>query len=613
VLAERPLLALVAWLFTYAIHSTVLIGGAWLAACCLAKAACSSARLRDRLPGLRDRLWKVALVGGIVTATLQTGLGFEPWGALFALAPAQEQVERTPVAYATLPAFAPAHAVISPRPIALSPGDASHRLTTPASLPVFADPAKSATSAPTSTASAPVGIASAPTGTASAPGTSTWAIALLAAWGVGVAIGLARWLCQWNRLLRQLDDRQPIRSGMLFEVYQHLRLRSKTRSRTALFAAPGISAPITLGFGEHAICVPPRVATELQRDEVAALLAHELAHAERRDPLWVAIGRLVEAVFFFQPLNKRCSVWLQDEAEYLADDWAIVAIGERVPLASCLTEIAGWIVNEPRLTLVSGMAAPGTRLALRVRRMLDEDHDPEVSAATGRARSITVFAAGSVVCVVLCVPGVSAHASAALPDVYGVHNVHGLTQVRGMVDVQLESRTRELERALEPNIESDVANEAPCADAPEPSGPNGPNGLSGPSAPSTEPEPDAAASRALALEEGPEVTPGADDSANSSADASPSPAASVAASPDADADFDHVLRDIERELNLLRAALHEREPAPALGARIDELQSELEALRSKHSLLRALLQPRDGRALLPVYTTTLPSFFFTKD
>ncbi|MDP9348306.1 MAG: hypothetical protein M3P24_04075, partial [Gemmatimonadota bacterium] len=52
---------LLGWAFTYLIHSTLLLGGLWV--------------LVSRGTGswaVRDVLWKVAVVGGIVTATVQS-------------------------------------------------------------------------------------------------------------------------------------------------------------------------------------------------------------------------------------------------------------------------------------------------------------------------------------------------------------------------------------------------------------------------------------------------------------------------------------------------------------------------------------------------------------
>src|SRR3546814_486512 len=75
--------ALAAWLLTYALHSTILLGVAW-----------SIVRVRRVGPGATDVIWKVALVGGILTATAQGILSHQPSGsfALDGRAPAVAEV-----------------------------------------------------------------------------------------------------------------------------------------------------------------------------------------------------------------------------------------------------------------------------------------------------------------------------------------------------------------------------------------------------------------------------------------------------------------------------------------------------------------------------------------
>src|SRR5436305_7485701 len=55
--------SLLAWLLTYLIHSTVLLGVAWLVT-----------RRRRLEPGASDLLWKVALLASLVTGTIQARL-----------------------------------------------------------------------------------------------------------------------------------------------------------------------------------------------------------------------------------------------------------------------------------------------------------------------------------------------------------------------------------------------------------------------------------------------------------------------------------------------------------------------------------------------------------
>ena len=56
-----------AWLLTYAIHSTVLLALAWLAV-----------RARRWTPAATELLWKSAMLGGILTATVQLQLDVRP-------------------------------------------------------------------------------------------------------------------------------------------------------------------------------------------------------------------------------------------------------------------------------------------------------------------------------------------------------------------------------------------------------------------------------------------------------------------------------------------------------------------------------------------------------
>ena len=73
------------WLLTYLVHSTLLLLSAWLIT--------SWARTSDTV---RDILWKCALVGGLVTATIQMGVAREPLAGQLRLAP-RTGGERGPV------------------------------------------------------------------------------------------------------------------------------------------------------------------------------------------------------------------------------------------------------------------------------------------------------------------------------------------------------------------------------------------------------------------------------------------------------------------------------------------------------------------------------------
>ena len=74
-----------AWLLTYAIHSTVLLAFVWLLS-----------RTRRLSPGASELLWKSAMIGAIVTSSLQLSLDVRPAGTLMLERETQTASQRAP-------------------------------------------------------------------------------------------------------------------------------------------------------------------------------------------------------------------------------------------------------------------------------------------------------------------------------------------------------------------------------------------------------------------------------------------------------------------------------------------------------------------------------------
>jgi beta-lactamase regulating signal transducer with metallopeptidase domain len=371
----------VAWLLTYLLHSTILLGGAWLL---------SSARL-VRAPVVKDALWKVCLVGGLVTATVQTALPREGFGRRFWLpdASAQQAQMQMPTAALAAPAqtAAPAGAA-TPGPSAARPWS---RVSSGASV----------ARAPRTVAEgdAPV-TASAPTSEPQAPSPSPgWPLLLLGVWLLGAAAFLARLAFRRARFCRRLGERRELTGGPLVEALESLVAAAGIRRRIRLAVSPELSAPVAMGTSE--ICLPERVQTALGPAEQRAVLAHELGHLVRRDPTWLALGVVLENLLFVQPLNRLARRRAQEAAEYLCDDWAARQTGG-LTLARCLAEVATWLQGPRRPVPVSGMAENRSQLVERVRRLLD---GVEPRAARGLRLAVPV-AALALSTVAFAAPGV---------------------------------------------------------------------------------------------------------------------------------------------------------------------------------------------------------------
>ncbi|HVS11451.1 MAG TPA: M56 family metallopeptidase [Planctomycetota bacterium] len=409
--AEPFALALVAYLLTYALHSTLLISAAWLV----------SRRLGEARARLCERIWKVALVGGLASAALQLGCGFQPplgrWilrsepHAAAPAVPGPAPAERA--APAKLPKVTP---VVAP-PFGGAPlwVDASlaheQTLRVPGGARRSAR-AKSARGSPSAAVLAPEAMARAgheDSGLGEARPATRWPALAAALWIAGGIAGFLLFARGFLNLGRALRGRRELGEGPLFEALERLRERAAFRRPVRVWVVPQLSSPVSFAFPRPQICVPPRALDELSAAEQEAMLAHELAHLARGDSLWLAAGWLLERVLFFQPLNRVARRELEELFEILCDDWAVRQTGRELPLASCLARVATWIVGERRPLPVPQMAhgmsgaRSRSRLARRVERLLEERR----AEAERPCRWVAALSAALLAVLALAGPGVS--------------------------------------------------------------------------------------------------------------------------------------------------------------------------------------------------------------
>src|SRR6266566_6433474 len=337
--------SLLAWLLTYLIHSTVLLGVAWLVT-----------RRRRLEPAASDLLWKVAHLAGLLTGTIQSRLDLSAPAAV------------------TLPAATP------PRTAALGQPAA----------PATEDPVN-----PGIPGSRPGSVGPTPSRAPALP------LVVVLLWGA-IALGwslhyVARRLIQVGRLA----DRRTVSDGPLAATLAELQRTSGYRRRVRLTMARAISSPVALGLSE--ICVPELALSDLGSEQQRSMLAHELAHLARRDSLWLAGASLIERCFFFQPLNRLARRELETTAEYLSDEWAMRKTGSAVALAKCLATVAEWIQASPLGVPVAGLAERRSLLVSRIARLLDE----RLPSSPASRRGWAVAAALGVAVTIAAAPRVS--------------------------------------------------------------------------------------------------------------------------------------------------------------------------------------------------------------
>src|SRR5262249_8546513 len=98
------------------------------------------------------------------------------------------------------------------------------------------------------------------------------------------------------------------------------------RHRLPILVCPAVRTPVTLGCVRSRILLPGDW-SDWSDSKREAALAHELAHAERRDALFATLAALNQCLYWFHPLAwllPRRLAWLSEQA---CDDRAIALTG----------------------------------------------------------------------------------------------------------------------------------------------------------------------------------------------------------------------------------------------------------------------------------------------
>ncbi len=174
-----------------------------------------------------------------------------------------------------------------------------------------------------------------------------------------------------------------------------------------------------VGWFRPRLVVARSVVSSCDRDELAAVLAHETGHNDRRDP-WVRLAvRSCPDFLSLTPLADRMEQLWSEAAEHDADERAARTGPTRaMDLASALVKVARLAgVEKPPAAAVSTLYR-GDTVAARVRRLLEREQAQEA----GEERAGT-WSAGPVAGIVLVALLLFIPASAAIGLHHGVHDV----------------------------------------------------------------------------------------------------------------------------------------------------------------------------------------------
>jgi beta-lactamase regulating signal transducer with metallopeptidase domain len=229
---------------------------------------------------------------------------------------------------------------------------------------------------------------------------------------VAVALLLMRRLARGLRRVEQLKrSLRPATDARLVMAARRA-LAATGRTRTVPVYESGLApAPLTLGWWASVIVMPRGLASLLDDEELACVLAHEAAHVARHDPAIAVLQQLAGVGFWWNPLLRAVSREINRLRERICDDHVVQQCGDGFPLAKAIIKVAEWSsAREVSLPLAAYFLDAGDEMEVRITRLAQTDRAPAVPLNGISAVLIGLF--GIVLAATSWIPALRAQVSA---------------------------------------------------------------------------------------------------------------------------------------------------------------------------------------------------------
>lgn len=200
----------------------------------------------------------------------------------------------------------------------------------------------------------------------------TWRGWLLVAHVAG-AVLMAGWLLYaLTRLRRTLSRCYPVWEGPLRESARRLSQALGMRGDTEILLARENVAPMAVGMFRPSVVLPESMAETLSPEELEVVLAHELAHLRRRDPIVLALENVLLSLWWFNPVLWLVVRALRKSREDCCDDLALsLNLADEHTYCRSLVNAASTVARPVWSPAILGFADRMHPLGRRLTRLMD--------------------------------------------------------------------------------------------------------------------------------------------------------------------------------------------------------------------------------------------------
>jgi beta-lactamase regulating signal transducer with metallopeptidase domain len=167
---------------------------------------------------------------------------------------------------------------------------------------------------------------------------SAWTYAIAAVLGAGALTGLLRLANAWHAANAVRARATMPASPAMIRIAQRTALRLRVPV-PAIAYTHDLTVPTVCGVLRPVVLMPVGVERTIDSAQLELIIAHELAHIRRRDPLVNVIMAVLEAVMFFNiPFRFLCAA-ARTQRELACDAFAAAAFGKPLTLARALERL----------------------------------------------------------------------------------------------------------------------------------------------------------------------------------------------------------------------------------------------------------------------------------
>jgi len=188
-------------------------------------------------------------------------------------------------------------------------------------------------------------------------------------WMVGVAFNSAQTICGWVGVRRLVGNASADIGDRLKASADQLTTSLGVKRTVRVLKSGLVKVPMATGWLKPVILMPASVLTNLPREQLEMIIAHELGHIRRNDYLFNLLQIVLETLLFYHPAISWMSRRVREEREKCCDDLVVSRCGKPATYARALANLE--VLRGPMTVAV--MTATGGDLLGRIKRIIDTE------------------------------------------------------------------------------------------------------------------------------------------------------------------------------------------------------------------------------------------------